>query len=183
MWGEVENVNIITRLAVAFVRYRCRTGAEYALQSMGNQSLGNGEVLNVRWAYDDPNPAAIAAREAADTAAVTAALLARGVRVHVAAGPTERPLDESRILPQLEEDADGTLPKRNDDIVEQGSPLGAVTSTVVVVADGTRSDDFSGADAAAFLSVPQPPRLVSYESWGGRAGDGGMKRARDETEG
>jgi hypothetical protein len=200
VWGEVENVNIITRLAVAFVRYRCRTSAEYALQSMGNQSLGNGEVLNVRWAYDDPNPAAIAAREAADTAAVTAALLARGVRVQVPSGPVERPIEEEEeslvgILPLLEEDADGALPRKNDQIIVQergldGGATGAnasattmTTSTVAIVTGGGAGSDFSGADAAAFLRVPQPPRLVSYESWGGRAGGGGMKRSRDETEG
>ena len=195
VWGEVENVNVITRLAVAFVRYRCRTSAEYALQSMGNQSLGNGEVLNVRWAYDDPNPAAIAAREAADTAAVTAALLARGVRVHVPSGPVERPSEEPRILPLPEEDADGSLPHderiimRESVILDKGATGAATsttsTSTVAIVTDGATSSngDFSGADAAAFLRVSQPPRLESYASWGGRAGEGGMKRARDETEG
>lgn len=205
VWGEVENVNVITRLAVAFVRYRCRTGAEFALQSMGNQSLGNGEVLNVRWAYDDPNPAAIAAREAADAAAVTAALLARGVRVHVPAGPAERPKEEAeaelKAEVELLEDADGalpvfytnvTLPVSSSDVVFVLGPRANEATTEGLSGapllasgdkDGVGNGIFSGADAAAFLTVPRPPPLASYESWGGRAAGGGMKRARDVTEG
>ena len=93
-WGEVENINVIARLATAFVRYRYRAGAEFALMAMANQSLGRGEVLNVRWAYDDPNPAAIEARARADEAAVTAALAARGIHLGVQQGPAERPAQE-----------------------------------------------------------------------------------------
>jgi hypothetical protein len=180
VWGEVENVNVIVRLAVAFVRYRCRTSAEYALQSMANQSLGNGEVLNVRWAYDDPNPAAIAAREAADAAAVAAALLARGVLVNAPAGPAERPpgdADESaaQLVPQLQ-DADGTIP----DALPHADP-GAPLAMEPQRPDADAA--ITGADVAAFLSqVPKPPPLASYASWGGAAGSGGLKRAREENE-
>jgi hypothetical protein len=179
VWGEVENVNVIVRLAVAFVRYRCRTSAEYALQSMANQSLGNGEVLNVRWAYDDPNPAAIAAREAADAAAVAAALLARGVRVHAPAGPAERPPPgdageaAAQLVPQLQ-DADGTIPDSLPH-AEPGAPLAIVPPDA--------EETVTGSDVAAFLSqVPKPPPLASYASWGGAAGSGGLKRAREENE-
>ena len=93
-WGEVESINVIARLATAFVRYRYRAGAEFALMAMANQSLGRGEVLNVRWAYDDPNPAAIEARARADEAVVTAALAARGIHLGVQQGPAERPAQE-----------------------------------------------------------------------------------------
>ena len=40
-WGEVEQVNVIYRLSVAFVRYRLRTNAEFAREAMGHQSLEN----------------------------------------------------------------------------------------------------------------------------------------------
>ena len=36
-WGEVENVNLIARLSIAFVRYRYRCGAEIGREAMGNQ--------------------------------------------------------------------------------------------------------------------------------------------------
>jgi len=87
VWGELESVNVVARLAVAFVRYRCRANAEFALQAMANQGLGKGEVLNVRWAHDDPNPVMAEARGRADLAAVEAAMQARGIVV----GPSERP--------------------------------------------------------------------------------------------
>merc|ERR1712139_647846 len=57
-FGEIENVNVIYRLSIAFVRYRLRCSAEFAKVAMTNQALDNKEVLNVRWAYDDPNPVA-----------------------------------------------------------------------------------------------------------------------------
>lgn len=80
MWGEIEQLNIISRLSVAFVRYRCRINAEIALIAMANQSFGGGEVLNVRWAHDDPNPVAITAKARADADAVAAAITSKGIR-------------------------------------------------------------------------------------------------------
>ncbi len=80
-WGEVENVNIIHRLSIAFVRYRLRSSTEFAREAMLGQPLDAGEVLNVRWAYDDPNPVAKEAMERADMDATMAMLRARGVKV------------------------------------------------------------------------------------------------------
>ena len=173
-WGEVENVNLISRLSIAFVRYRSRAGAEFGKEAMGNQTLEQGvsvqprvcsaawassytaslarllplplpltlllalsvsfsppslsfssylfpspspppprrppaapppppappltlacvlfdlpmpqEVINVRWAYDDPNPVALEAAERADADAVVNMLKMRGV---VALAPGE----------------------------------------------------------------------------------------------
>ena len=75
-WGEVENINVIERLSIAFVRYRCRSSAEFAREAMTNQSLGNGEMLNTRWAHDDPNPKAMAASERANLQMVIDRVLA-----------------------------------------------------------------------------------------------------------
>jgi len=79
MWGEIEQLNIIPRLSVAFVRYRCRINAEIALIAMANQSLGGGEVLNVRWAHDDPNPVAVSSKARADADVVAAAITSKSV--------------------------------------------------------------------------------------------------------
>ncbi|CCI46760.1 unnamed protein product [Albugo candida] len=78
-WGEVENINVIHRLSICFVRYRYRTSAEFAKEAMGNQSLGNNEVLNIRWAYDDPNPVAKQAGARADHDAIIAMVEAKGI--------------------------------------------------------------------------------------------------------
>ena len=46
---------------------------------MGNQALGHEEVMNIRWAYDDPNPVALEASQRADADAVMNMMSARGV--------------------------------------------------------------------------------------------------------
>ena len=67
-WGPLEDIYIVRGKSIAFVRYVFRASAEMAKETMNNQSLQPAwwpgapavpEVLNVRWAYDDPNPVAI----------------------------------------------------------------------------------------------------------------------------
>ncbi|KAF1792971.1 Torus domain [Phytophthora cactorum] len=77
-WGEVENINVIHRKSICFVRYRHRTSAEFAKEAMANQSLQSDEVLNVRWAFDDPNPVAKQAGERSDRDAIVAMMKAKG---------------------------------------------------------------------------------------------------------
>ena len=55
-WGEIENMKVLAAKGVAFVRYKNRANAEFAREAMQQQTLGNREVLNVRWATMDPNP-------------------------------------------------------------------------------------------------------------------------------
>ena len=85
-WGELENINIVHRLSVAFPRYRLRTSAEFAKEAMAQQSLEHGEVLNIRWAHDDPNPVAKEAIERANLDAVYSILQARGINMNEAKG-------------------------------------------------------------------------------------------------
>ena len=68
----VQHINVIHRKSIAFVRYRFRANAEFGRVAMGNQSLGNGEILNLRWAYDDPNPVTKRAIERANQDAISA---------------------------------------------------------------------------------------------------------------
>ncbi|CAE7475619.1 cwc2, partial [Symbiodinium microadriaticum] len=78
-WGELENVNVIQRLSIAFVRFRVRTSAEFAKEAMANQSLDQGEILDIRWAHDDPNPVAQDAIGRADKDALFALMQAKGI--------------------------------------------------------------------------------------------------------
>ena len=78
-FGEIENINLIARLSIAFVRYRYRSAAEFAKEAMSNQKLDAEENINVRWAYDDPNPVAEAAAARADADAMVKLLQAKGV--------------------------------------------------------------------------------------------------------
>lgn len=78
-WGEVENVNVIHRLSICFVRFRHRIAAEFAKEAMTNQALDGSEILDVRWAFDDPNPVAKEANQRADHDAIVGMLKAKGI--------------------------------------------------------------------------------------------------------
>eukprot|EP01041_Mallomonas_annulata_P008801 gene8801-18209_t len=77
-WGELENVNVIFRLAICFIRYRLRTSTEFAKEAMTNQALDHSEILSLRWAHDDPNPVAQDSIARADKDALYALLSAKG---------------------------------------------------------------------------------------------------------
>ncbi|KAI9028635.1 hypothetical protein DFJ74DRAFT_603650, partial [Hyaloraphidium curvatum] len=61
-FGELESVRVLTGKAVAFIRYKSRLNAEFAREAMVGQTLDGKskgkEILNVRWANEDPNPRA-----------------------------------------------------------------------------------------------------------------------------
>ena len=57
-WGQVDSVRVLGNRGVAFVKYTNMANAEFAKEAMAHQSLEHSEVLNVRWATQDPNPAA-----------------------------------------------------------------------------------------------------------------------------
>jgi len=57
-WGELEYVRVIWDKSIAFVRYKLRGSAEFAKEAMQAQSLDHDELLDVRWANEDPNPVA-----------------------------------------------------------------------------------------------------------------------------
>jgi len=77
-WGEVENINVIWGKSIAFVRYRFRSHAELAKEAMIGQTLDHDEILDIRWAFDDPNPVAKEAIRRANADAVVAAIKASG---------------------------------------------------------------------------------------------------------
>jgi hypothetical protein len=174
-WGEVEHLNFIPRLAIAFVRYRCRLNAEFALAAMTNQSLGHGEVLNVRWAYDDPNPVAKDARARADGDAVAAALAARGITYDpssggmmtmdglAAIGPAPRAQEEEGegagalpppALPLGQDEDEDSAQYEGGEAEEAGSSAAAPPARA----------GFTGEDAASFLRAmdTRPPALADY---------------------
>jgi hypothetical protein len=63
-WGQIERTRVLTARGVAFVTYMNEANSQFAKEAMAHQSLDHKEILNVRWATVDPNPAA-AKREVA----------------------------------------------------------------------------------------------------------------------
>jgi len=57
-WGQIERIRVLTARGVAFVTYMNEANSQFAKEAMAHQSLDNNEILNVRWATVDPNPAA-----------------------------------------------------------------------------------------------------------------------------
>jgi len=55
-YGEILNLRILHGRSIAFITYRLRVSAEFAKEAMSDQSIIGNEVLNVRWANEDPNP-------------------------------------------------------------------------------------------------------------------------------
>lgn len=55
-WGDIERINCLKDKGVAFVTYKSRSCTEFAKEAMIGQSLNDNEILNVRWATEDPNP-------------------------------------------------------------------------------------------------------------------------------
>ncbi|KZT01528.1 uncharacterized protein LAESUDRAFT_745353 [Laetiporus sulphureus 93-53] len=55
-WGEIEKIRVLQYRSVAFVTYVSEFNAQFAKEAMACQSLDNDEILNVRWATEDPNP-------------------------------------------------------------------------------------------------------------------------------
>lgn len=55
-FGEVDHLRIFTHRCFGFIRFKLRAAAEFALAAMAGQTTGYGEVLQVTFALDDPNP-------------------------------------------------------------------------------------------------------------------------------
>ena len=90
-WGELESLNYIQRLSIAFPRYRLRTSAEFAKEAMAQQAMDGEEILSIRWAHDDPNPMAQEAISRADRDALAALMQAKGISIEPA--PFEYPAE------------------------------------------------------------------------------------------
>jgi hypothetical protein len=55
-FGHVEKVKVLDGRGIAFVTFSNAYEAQFAKEAMSNQQLDHDEMLNVRWAGDDPNP-------------------------------------------------------------------------------------------------------------------------------
>ncbi|TNY21386.1 Pre-mRNA-splicing factor CWC2 [Rhodotorula diobovata] len=113
-FGEIERIKILTNRGVAFVTYTNELNAQFAKEAMMHQSLENDEVLNVRWATEDPNPAAARKEKAR--------LVAEGERGVAKALDPEfvqrvRELDEleGRVGPREDADAGAGAGKEEED--------------------------------------------------------------------
>jgi hypothetical protein len=115
-WGELESLNVIHRLSIAFPRYRLRTSAEFAKEAMHCQALDGNEILSIRWAHDDPNPVARDSIQRADKDALAALLRAKGISITPAGFeyPSSYALPETKRLK-----VDDQSPESTQEILQQ----------------------------------------------------------------
>lgn len=57
-FGSIEKIRVLHNKACAFITFRLEPEAQFSKEAMQNQSLDGNEVLNIRWANEDPNPEA-----------------------------------------------------------------------------------------------------------------------------
>ena len=142
-FGEVEHVNVIWRLSIAFVRYRFRLNSEFAKEAMAGQSLDHGEILNIRWAYDDPNPMVQKAIQRANEDAMLAAMAAqeRATKMREGGGG-----------------GSGSAPLALQDGAGTSSASSASSSSSSSTSRARSDDNDDGAAAAAASSNPSKKR-------------------------
>lgn len=78
-WGTPRKINIVSRLNIAFITYESRLNAEFAKVAMAGQTLEGKSLLNLRWAYEDPNPKAKAERDDEIVDSILTAAEKRGI--------------------------------------------------------------------------------------------------------
>jgi hypothetical protein len=57
--GKISKINVIAGKNCAFVTYKNESNAQFAKEVMHGQSLYGTDILNVKWAHEDPNPEAV----------------------------------------------------------------------------------------------------------------------------
>ena len=135
-FGELASVKAFPKRAITFVTYINRASAEFAKIAMADQGLGNGDVLNVRWAYDDPNPKTIELKKRKTQEMVLAALKKRGL------GTTEQAFDypEDYVVP-----APAKKKARVEAAAEAEAPDGGGEAAAAAGADQSLAGEDSGA--------------------------------------
>ena len=108
-----------------------------------NQSLDAGELLNVRWAYDDPNPVAVESAARADADAILAVLAAKASAGVICDETQQQHVDTARA--EVCGQNHGSMSVPSDAAVDKLEPGG-----------WTNADFMAGARA--------PPLLQSYRT-------------------
>jgi hypothetical protein len=114
-WGDIERVRVLQYRSVAFVTYVSEFSGQFAKEAMACQSLDNDEILNVRWATEDPNPVQKVAEKRRLEDMGQEAIRARMDPRIVDAMRAVRALEDGDVL-----DDDGQLQEMEDEQAQDG---------------------------------------------------------------
>jgi len=106
-WGEIEKIRVLQYRSVAFVTYANEYNAQFAKEAMACQSLDNDEILNVRWATEDPNPTSKVAEKRRLEEVGREAIQARMDPKILLAERQLKALEDGVVLEDDDEDHDG----------------------------------------------------------------------------
>ncbi|KAI8358312.1 hypothetical protein B0O80DRAFT_278395 [Mortierella sp. GBAus27b] len=156
-WGDIEYIKVLMEKGVAFVTYQSRLNTEFAKEAMMYQSLDHDEILNVRWAEEDPNPK------------VQAMNKRKAVEMVRQAIETNLPTDykETQHLPGSEETEEQGSNKRSKQKVDHSSESTtdgseAATPTLYLGADGQYYYDYGEYGYNHDTQQYDPARLGGY---------------------
>jgi len=148
-WGDIEHIRVLQYRSVAFVTYVSEHHAQFAKEAMACQSLDNDEILNVRWATEDPNPTSKVAEKRRLEEIGQAAIRARMDPRVVDAMQAVRALEEGRDY----HDDEGLVDEDPDEGID--GPGGKRRRI-----EGPETDEPEGAEE---LSEPQQPELAKSQ--------------------
>jgi len=170
-WGDIERIRVLQYRSVAFVTYVSEIHGQFAKEAMACQSLDNDEILNVRWATEDPNPVQKVAEKRRLEDMGQEAIQARMDPRIVDAMRAVRALEDGDVLDEsgelLEQDGD----EENDEPdvkrrrIEMDSPSPPPQTTGLLSADTLEGLKYfaeirkrnGGAPAVARKAAPVPP--------------------------
>lgn len=108
-------VKVLQYRSVAFVTYKSEMHGQFAKEAMACQSLNNDEILNVRWATEDPNPTSKGVEKRRLEAMGQEVIKSKMDPSIVEAMRTVRALEDGDII---EEDEDENGPQRKRQRIE-----------------------------------------------------------------
>lgn len=144
-----HQVRVLQYRSVAFVTYVHECNAQFAKEAMACQSLDNDEILNVRWATEDPNPTSKVAEKRR---------LEDMGREAITARMDPRIVDAMRAVRALE---DGVELDDDEDPMGEEAEDGAAPSKRRRL---ETENDSTGEDSIATPPPPEPPKAVGILS-------------------
>ena len=154
-YGQLESARVLKSKGVAFVTYRLRCSAEFAKEAMAEQSLDHDEQINVRWAYDDPNPRAQAMRLRNSAQIMLAAMEAKG---HLPSGDVGYP-DEWDAA-----DGDGDGDGEPDAKRQRAAELAPMTREEYATQQAEAEAELEAAAAAAAAEAERAAKQAEVEA-------------------
>ncbi|KAF9933593.1 Pre-mRNA-splicing factor [Linnemannia zychae] len=150
-WGELERIKILRDKGVAFVTFQNRLNAEFAKEAMTYQSLDHEEILNIRWATEDPNPK------------VQATNKRKAIEMTRQAIESKLPPTVKDAENQLEDlDSTGTAKRSKQEHHHETVPVGP-TPTLYQGADGQYYYDYGDYGYNYDIQQYDPARLGQYQ--------------------